>query len=92
MDKTESKIIERLSLKYDIPSRIMKEICHSQYEFAYKKIKELDLKNKTDEEIKKEKTNFRFRFLFTLFIPQKLLNRRKRLKEIQNGNKDQGSS
>ena len=81
MDNEQIRIIRRLSLKYGLPERVIKEICHSQFEFAYKKMKEMDLKQMSDEEVKEQKTNFRFRFIGTLYIPDHLLKRRKNKKE-----------
>lgn len=85
MTKTEELIFRKLSLKYGLSEQIIKEICHSQFEFANKKIKELDLKNMTDDQIKDSKTNFRFRSLGSLYISDKLLYIRKKLKEKENG-------
>ena len=85
MDNVEFKIIQRLSAKYGIPERIVKEIVHSQFEFASKEIKKHDFNSKSDEEIKNQKTNFRFRFLGTLYIPERLLKNRKNIKK--NGDK-----
>lgn len=86
MTKTEELIFRRLSLKYGLSEQIIKEICHSQFEFTSKTIKELDLKNLKDEEIKELKTNFRFKKLGSLYISDKLLYIRKKLKEKENGN------
>lgn len=86
MDSVEERIITKLSIKYNIPFRIMKEICHSQFEFASRKIKEYDLKELSDEEVRNTKTNFRFRFIGTLYIPDNLLKRR--FKKKEDGNRD----
>ena len=83
MSSTEELIFRKLSLKYGLSEQIIKEICHSQFEFASKKVKEIDLKDKTDEEIKELKTNFRFRMLGSLYVSDKLLITRKKLKDKQ---------
>lgn len=81
MDNEQIRLIRRLSLKYGLPEIVIKEICHSQFEFAYKNIKSMDLSEMSDEEILKKKTNYRFRFLGTLHIPLHLLKSRKNKKD-----------
>jgi hypothetical protein len=78
---TEEIIFRRLSLKYNLSESIIKEICHSQFEFTSKKMKEFSLKEKTDEEIKDLKTNFRFRGLGSLYVSDKLLYSRHKIKK-----------
>lgn len=77
----EDLIFRKLSLKYNLSEQVVKEICYSQYEFTSKKIKEMDLKEKTDEEIKEMKTNFRFRMLGSLYVSDKLLYNRTQIKK-----------
>ena len=77
----EDLIFRKLSLKYNLSEQVIKEICYSQYEFASKKMKEMDLKEKTDDEIKEMKTNFRFRMLGSLYVSDKLLYNRTQIKK-----------
>lgn len=81
MDNEQIRLIRRLSLKYGLPELVIKEICHSQFEFAYKTIKNMNMEEMSDEEVLDKKTNFRFRFLGTLHIPLHLLKSRKNKKD-----------
>jgi hypothetical protein len=88
MSDNEELIFRKLSLRYNLSEQIIKEICHSQFEFTSKTIKEMDLKNKTDEEIKNLKTNFRFRMLGSLYVSDKLLYNRKIIEKIKQDKKN----
>jgi len=83
----EELIYRKLSLQFGLSETVIKEICHSQYEFTSKKINELNLKELTDEEISDLKTNFRFRGLGSLYVSEKLLINRKNIKNKKDENK-----
>jgi len=55
------KVFNKLSIKYNIPVKDIKNIIESPYEFTRETIKELDLKNVVSEdELEKMKTTFRY--------------------------------
>lgn len=79
----EELIFRKLSLKYKLSETVIKEICHSQFEFASQTINKMNLKELSDNEIKELKTNFRFRGLGSLYVSDKLLYNRKKIEEIK---------
>lgn len=63
-----NKLIHSIGLKYNLRDSEVREIIESQFRFAYEKIKELDFKDKSDEDIKLMKTNFYFKYIGKLYV------------------------
>ena len=84
MDSKYEGLIKRLALKHKKSFNVMKAICESQFEFASKQLREMDLAN---EEIDDVKTNFRFKGIGTLYASDKLKQNIKKY-----GNKDKGDN
>ena len=69
-------LLHKLSLKYRIPVKQLKEIVYSQFEFIQNKTKELDFSNvQTKEQFDEIKKNFNVKYLFNLSASYKSLQK-----------------
>jgi len=60
-------ILQKLSIKYRVSYNVVKAIVDSQFEAVGDIMKNMDFKNiKSKEELEKLKTNFTFKYLFSL--------------------------
>lgn len=66
-------IINKLSLKYGISKKEIKQLVESQFEFTSYKIKNVPIKELSIEELDKLKTTFRYMELGALHINKKKL-------------------
>ena len=89
MDKLDRKkislLIHKLGLKYKLSDNIVKELVESPYEFASIIMKQLNIDDISDEDIKDLKTNFNFLALGKLYMEESLIKRR--IKQKENINK-----
>jgi hypothetical protein len=80
-------IINKLAIKYNIPTSVIKKLVESQFEFIYEKLKELDFTEvENREEFNSMKTNFNIRYLFNMYpkyeVMKHINNNRKKRKEV----------
>lgn len=74
------EILNRLSLKYNKPAYIIKDIVESQFEFTKEKMKQIDLNEvSTVEDLDKMKTSFRYLNIGSFSVNLFILNKIKRL-------------
>ena len=90
MDNTSYTVmLHKLAIKYKRPVKEIKNIVESQFEFIADEIKQLNFKEiESEEELKKLKTNFNVRYLFTLYANWNLIrniNKSVKLKQNKNG-------
>jgi hypothetical protein len=63
------KLIRKLAAQYKQPYNVVKAIVESQFEFANETTKKIDLHSvQNEEELLNLKTNFNFKYLFSLYI------------------------
>ena len=63
------KLIRKLAGEYKQSYNVIKAIVESQFEFANETLKNTDLYSvQTEEQLLKLKTNFNFKYLFSLYI------------------------
>ena len=68
--------IHSLGLKNNLTDKQINEIVESQFRFAYEKIRELNFKDMTPEEIDNTKTNFYFKFIGKIYTSSEVIRRR----------------
>lgn len=67
-------IINRLSIKYRIPNKVVKKLVESQFEFISNKIKDLDFSNlENEEDLNVLKTTFNVKYLFNMYPKYKVI-------------------
>ena len=75
-------IIRKLSIKHRLPEKVIKSIAESQFEFAVDTIKKLNFDEvDSKEKFEQMKTNFNFKYLFSLSANYGMLEKIKQRKD-----------
>lgn len=67
------QLIHRIGLKYSLRDDDVRKIFESQFRFTYDTIRELELKDLTEEELEELKTNFQYKYIGKLYINKQTL-------------------
>lgn len=67
------QLIHRIGLKYNLRDDDVRKIFESQFRFTYDTIRELELKDLTEEELEELKTNFQYKYIGKLYINKQTL-------------------
>ena len=84
MEKKLRKKIKDLSVERNIPESVVQRIFESQFRFAKDKIETLELLELTEEEFKKKKTDFNFKYIGKLFTKYRFVKAGKKQWEKKN--------
>lgn len=75
-DEKIKQILHKVGLNNNLRDDDVRKIFESQFKFTYDTIRELELKEITEEELDNLKTNFQYKYIGKLFINKEILKRK----------------
>jgi hypothetical protein len=75
-DEKIKQILHRVGLNNNLRDDDVRKIFESQFKFTYDTIRELELKEITEEELDNLKTNFQYKYIGKLFINKEILKKK----------------
>jgi hypothetical protein len=75
-DEKIKQILHRVGLNNNLRDDDVRKIFESQFKFTYDTIRELELKEITEEQLDNLKTNFQYKYIGKLFINKETLKKK----------------
>jgi len=75
-DEKIKQILHRVGLNNNLRDDDVRKIFESQFKFTYDTIRELELKEITEEQLDNLKTNFQYKYIGKLFINKEILKKK----------------
>jgi hypothetical protein len=81
-DEKIKQILHRVGLNNNLRDDDVRKIFESQFKFTYDTIRELELKEITEEQLDNLKTNFQYKYIGKLFINKETLKKKWKRQQI----------